>query len=164
MIFDDEFGQMFRRMSKSFEDIDRLFEDGQIPAGRAGPLYYGYSMTVGPDGRPVIKEYGNIRPGLPAKTSENETLVDTLVDEKEKLLKLVAEMPGVEKSDFEIVVDGKTVNIDAERGERKYHTKVPVEHKIDQDSVVATYKNGILEVTFKLLEPEKPKGKTVEVR
>jgi len=89
--------------------------------------------------------------------------VETIVDEKEKVVKLIAEMPGVEKNDVKIVVDGNLVNIDAEHGEKKYHVKVPIKHKVDEDSVKASYKNGILELTFKLKEPEKPKGKTVEV-
>ena len=72
-------------------------------------------------------------------------------------------MPGVEKSDLKIVVDGKIVNIDAEHGEKKYHVQVPIQQKVDKDTAKAYYKNGILELKFKLAEPEKPKGKTVEV-
>ncbi len=87
--------------------------------------------------------------------------MDTIVDDKEKIVKLVAEMPGVEKKDVKIVVDGKIVNIDAELGDKKYHVKVPIKHEVDENSVKASYKNGILEVIFKL--QEKPKGKTVEV-
>ncbi len=72
-------------------------------------------------------------------------------------------MPGVEKKDVKIVVDGKIVNIDAEHGEKKYHAKVPIKHKVDENSVKASYKSGILEIIFKQLPEEKPKGKTVEV-
>jgi len=72
-------------------------------------------------------------------------------------------MPGVEKKDVKIVVDGKIVNIDAEHGDKKYHVKVPIEQKVDGNSVKASYKNGILEIIFKQLAEEKPKGKTVEV-
>jgi len=85
------------------------------------------------------------------------------VDDKEKLVRLIVEMPGVEKKDVKIVVDGKIVNIDAERGDKKYHAKVPLTHKVDENSVKASYKNGILEIIFKQLAEEKPKGKTVEV-
>ena len=128
-----------------------------------GPYYYGYSMTVGPDGKPVVKEYGNIRPGLLPTAETREPLVDVIVDDKEKLLKLIAEMPGVEKKDIKIEVLGKTVNIDAEHNDRKYHAKVPIKHKVDEDSVKAAYANGILEVSFKLKEEERLKGKTVSV-
>ena len=69
----------------------------------------------------------------------------------------------IEKSDVKIVVEGTIVNIDAEHGDKKYHAKVPIKHKVNKDSAKASYKNGILELVFKLVEPEKPKGKTVEV-
>ncbi len=162
MFFDDEFDMLFKRMSRSFINLDDLFE-GVQSAGSCGPLCYGYTMTVGPDGKPVVKEYGNVKPGLPQAPDSREPLVDTLVDDKEKVVKLIAEMPGVEKKDVKIVVDGKIVNIDVEHGDKKYHAKVPIEHRVDENSVKASYKNGILEIIFKQLPEEKPKGKTVEV-
>ncbi|MEK6832366.1 MAG: Hsp20/alpha crystallin family protein, partial [Thermoproteota archaeon] len=55
------------------------------------------------------------------------------------------------------------VDISAEHGEKKYHVKVPIKHKVDENSAKASYKNGILELVFKLIEDEKPKGKKVEV-
>ncbi len=162
MFFDDEFDKLFKRMSGSFVNLDDLFEDVRSTGCVSGPFYYGYTMTVGPDGKPVVKQYGNVKPGLPTSDTR-EPLVDTLVDDKEKLVKLIAEMPGVEKKDVKIVVDGKIVNIDAENGDKKYHVKVPIKHKVDENSVKASYKNGILEIIFKQLAEEKPKGKTVEV-
>ena len=164
MFFDDEFDGLFKKMSRSFMNLDDVFE-GVKESGvqSSGPFYYGYTMTVGPDGKPVVKEYGNIKPSLLPTSETREPFVDTLVDEKEKTLKLVAEMPGVEKKDVKVVVDDKTVSIDAVHGEKKYHVKVPVPHKVDKDSAKASYKNGVLELKFGLLEAEKPKGKTVEV-
>ncbi len=163
MFFDDEFERLFKSMSRSFVNLDDLFEDVRSTGCISGPFYYGYTMTVGPDGRPVVKQYGNAKPGLVPTPDTREPLVDTLVDDKEKLVKLIAEMPGVEKKDVKIVVDGKIVNIDAENGDKKYHAKVPIQHKVDENSVKASYKNGILEIIFKQLAEEKPKGKTVEV-
>ena len=165
MFFDDEFDSLFKKMSSSFMNLDDVFEraseSGDVQS--YGPFYYGYTMTVGPDGKPVVKEYGNVKPGLLPTSETREPFVDTLVDEKEKTLKLVAEMPGVEKKDVKVIVNDKIVSIDAEHGEKKYHSKVPVPHKVDKDSAKASYKNGVLELEFSLLEVEKPKGKTVEV-
>ncbi len=163
MFFDDEFDRLFKSMSRSLVNLDDLFEDVRSTGYVSGPFYYGYTMTVGPDGRPVVKEYGNVKPELVQTADTREPLVDTLVDDKAKLVRLIAEMPGVEKKDVKIVVDGKIVNIDAERGDKKYHVKVPLTHKVDENSVKASYKNGILEIIFKQLAEEKPKGKTVEV-
>ena len=163
MFFDDEFDRLFKKMSKSFVSLDDLFDDVRSTGTVSGPFCYGYTMTVGPEGKPVVKEYGNVRPELP-KSDIREPLVDTLVDDKEKIVKLIAEMPGVEKNDVKIVVDGKIVNIDVEHCDKKYHAKVPIKHKVDENSVKASYKNGILEIIFKQLAEEKPKGKTVEVQ
>lgn len=164
MLFDDEFDRLFKKMSRSFFDIDELFEEVKHGGNVSGPFYYGYTMTVGPDGKPVVKEYGNVRPGLLQNADSREPLVDTILDEKEGIVKLVAEMPGVEKSDINIVVEGKSVKIDAEHGEKKYHSTVPIKQKVEEGSAKASYKNGILEVTFKLhVEEEKPKGLKVEV-
>jgi len=163
MFYNDEFDKLFKRMSGSFFDLDDIFEVAKNTGTASGPFYYGYTMTIGSDGKPVVKEYGHVKPGLSPISDTREPLVDTIIDEKEKVVKLVAEMPGVEKSDVKIVVEGKSVNIDAEHGEKKYHVKVPIKHKVDENSAKASYKNGILELTFKLQAPEKPKGKTVEV-
>jgi HSP20 family protein len=162
-MFDDEFDRIFKRMSSSFFDIDDIFEEFKGNGSNSGPFYYGYTMTVGPNGKPVVKEYGNVKPGLLPSSDTREPIVDAIVDEKEKLVKLVAEMPGVEKTDVKILVQDKFVDISAEHGEKKYRVKVPIKHKVDENSAKASYKNGILELVFKLIEDEKPKGKKVEV-
>jgi len=162
-IFDDEFNRVFKRMSSSFFDIDDIFEEFKRNGPNSDPFYYGYTMTVGPNGKPVVKEYGNVKPELLPSSDTREPIVDAIVDEKEKLVKLVAEMPGVEKTDVKILVQDKSVDISAEHDEKKYHVKVPIKHKVDENSAKASYKNGILELVFKLIEDEKPKGKKVEV-
>jgi len=165
MFLNDEFDNLFRKMSRPFMNMDDIFEEFKDSDNLQthGPYYYGYTMTIGPDGKPVVKEYGNVKPALLPTSDVREPFVDVLVDDKEKVLKLVAEMPGVEKKDIKIVVEGHTVNLDAEHGEKKYSAKVPIRQKVEENSVKATYANGILEVRFKLKEDEKPKGITVEV-
>ncbi len=162
MFFDSEINRIFKQMSNSFFSIDDIFEEFKGNGSDSGSCCYGYTMTVGPDGKPVVKEYGNVKPGQLPTSDTREPLVDIIVDEKEKVVKLIAEMPGVEKTDVKIVVEDKIVDISAEHDEKKYHVKVPVQHKVDENSAKASYKNGILELIFKLVE-EKPKGKTVEV-
>ncbi len=162
-IFDDEFDRIFKKMSSSFFDIDDITEEFNGKGSNFSPFYYGYTMTVGPNGKPVVKEYGNVKPELLPSTDIREPVVDVIVDEKEKLVKLVAEIPGVEKTDVKILVQDKFVDISAEHGEKKYHVKVPIKHKVDENSAKASYKNGILELVFKLIEEEKPQGKKVEV-
>jgi len=162
-IFDDEFNRIFKKMSGSFFNIDDIFEEFKTNGAQSGPYYYGYTMTTGPDGKPIVQEYGNVKPdGLPSSNTR-EPMVDTIVNEKEKQVKLVAEMPGVEKSDVKILVQGKFVDISAEHGYKKYHVNVPIKYKVDENTAKASYKNGILELVFKLIEDQKSKSKMVEV-
>ena len=163
MFHDDEFNRIFKQMSGSFVNLDNVFEMLKNAGNISGPIFYRYTMTTGPDGKPVVEEYGNVKPDMLPTENKREPLIDTLVDEKEKTLKIVAEMPGVEKKDVNVVVGAdKVIHIDAEHGEKKYHVKVPIKHKVDAESPKATYKNGILELTFKL-EDEKSKGKAIDV-
>ena len=163
MFHDDEFDRLFKQMSGSFMNLDDVFEMLKNAGNISGPVFYGYTMTTGPDGKPVVNEYGNVKPDMLPTQEKREPLIDTLVDEKEKTLKVVAERPGVEKSDGGVVVGGdRVIHIDAERGEKKYHVKVPIKHKVDPEPPKATYKNGILELVFKL-EDEKSNGTTVNV-
>ena len=161
----NEFDNLFRRLMRPFREIGDIWEEmkDSNDVQTVGPYYYGYSMTIGPDGKPIVKEYGNVRPSLLPNAETREPLADVIVDEKEKVLKIVAEMPGVEKKDVKIEVIGHTINIDAEHAGRKYHTKIPIKQKVDEDSVKATYANGILELKFNLKEDYRPKGKTVPV-
>jgi len=162
-MFDDEFDRLFKQMSSSFMNLDDVFEILKNTGNISGPIFYGYTMTTGSDGKPVVNEYGNVKPNMLPTQEKREPLIDTLVDEKEKTLKVVAEMPGVEKSDVNVVVGAdKVIHIDAERGEKKYDVKVPIKHKVDPEPPKATYKNGILELVFKL-EDEKSNGTTVNV-
>ena len=162
-MFDDEFDRLFKQMSSSFMNLDDVFEMLKNAGNMSSPIFYGYTMTTGPDGKTVVNEYVNVKPNMLPTQEKREPLIDTLVDEKEKTLKVVAEMPGVEKSEVNVVVGvDKVLHIDAERGEKKYHVKVPIKHKVDAESPKATYKNGILELVFKL-EDEKSNGKTVNV-
>ena len=163
MFFDSEFNRIFRQMSNSFFNTDDIFEEIAGNGSDSGSCCYGYTMTVGPDGKPVVKEYGNVKPDQLPISDTREPLVDIIVDEKEKVVKLIAEMPGVEKTDVKVVVENKIVDLSAEHGKKKYHVKVPVKYKVDENSAKASYKNGILQIVFKLLEEEKPKGKKVEV-
>ena len=160
MFFDNGFDRIFRSMSNTFFSVDDILEGSK--GNGSGPYYYGYTITVGPDGKPVAKEYGSVKPDQLQTSDTREPIIDTIVDEKEKVVKLIAEMPGVEKADVKIVVENNIVDISAEHDKKKYHVKVSLQQKVDENSAKASYKNGILQLIFKIVE-EKPKGKTVEV-
>ena len=85
-----------------------LIKEYDTPEGgkirEVGPIVYGYSMTIGPDGKPKIREFGNIKSPFagsgyfeqPSISSEREPLVDISSTDKE--VKVVVEIPDVKKT------------------------------------------------------------------
>ena len=67
-----------------------------------GPFVYGYSMTIGPNGKPVIREFGNVKPSRhgPMIKEEREPLIDVVNTDGE--INVVAELPGVDKKDIKL--------------------------------------------------------------
>lgn len=75
---------------------------------------------------------------------------DTHVDiyEEDDEVRVVADLPGVEKSDIDVTSDGRTVSIRAEGDRRRYDEEVHLPRRVDEESATARYNNGVLEITF----------------
>ena len=164
------FEEMDQEFSEAEEMLNRMFrtvrEMNPADAAENSPYYYGYQITVGPDGKPHVREFGNVKPsarGLVEQSGIREPLVDTKVEEKENVLTITAEMPGVTKQDIKVNVGEDNVSIHAEKGEKRYQTTIPVSVELDETSAKATYANGILELKIKLKAPPKPKSREVKV-
>lgn len=165
--------RIFEELDKEFSDaedmLSRLFRtvrESGPGISQTLPYYYGYQITLGPDGKPKISEFGNARPasrGLIQQSNVRQPLVDTNFDEKENLLTITAEMPRITKQDVKVAVEEGLVKISAEKGEKKYYTELPVDSELDADSAKATYTNGILELKLKLKKPPKAKAKEIRV-
>jgi HSP20 family protein len=178
---------VFREFEEMREDMERMFEQavrdiGKVPkelvreydtptGGRVreiGPLVYGYSMTIGPDGKPKVKEFGNVRSlggggGMtapPALTAEREPLADVITTDKD--IKVTVEMPGVSKQDIKINAYDSSVEVSTiETAAKKYHRLIELPPDADVETAKSTYANGILEITFK--KKGKPKGKEIKI-
>lgn len=162
--FFEEMEEMMRELdemfSKSFEEFEKEFPRDLVREKRLkdgstvreyGPIIYGYSIRIGPDGKPVIREFGNVRsrerPEMVELTEAREPLVD--VFEEDDTVKVVAEVPGVEKKDIDLNATEDTLIISVKAPQRKYYKEVDLPTKVDPNSAKASYKNGVLEVTLK---------------
>lgn len=76
----------------------------------------------------------------------SETHVD-VYDEGETL-RLIADLPGVEKDAISLQCDGETLTISAATDRREYDERVHLPVRVDEHSARATFNNGILEVEF----------------
>ena len=184
-----EFDEMEREMDSIFgrlKDIQinapqELVREYQTSDGakvrEVGPLVYGYSMTIGPDGKPKVREFGNVKSpnqlgvtatmGKATKSSpqqisaEREPLVDLNTTDKE--VKVILEIPGVKKEDIKIKTFDEAVEVTANNPQRKYHKIIDLPKEANPQTAKSTYQNGILEISFTKKENTKPKGKEIKI-
>jgi HSP20 family protein len=129
---------------------EKRAEDGSVTR-EIGPIVYGYSMTIGPDGKPVIREFGNLK-RTPSKewreaiSDTREPLVEVVEGGSE--VRVLAELPGVKKQDVALTVEGRRLVISAETPARKYRKELELPYFVEPDGSKSTFNNGVLEVTL----------------
>ena len=85
-------------------------------------------------------------------------------EEREKDIVFTIDMPGVEKKDIDVKVEDHSITVKAENGgSRKYNYSRKFKPTVDIDSAVATFKNGVLDITLTKIE-EASKGKSVKIK
>lgn len=144
-IFDE-----FDRLEKAIDEM--MHKTFETPSKRAHrPYVYGFSMSVGSNGKPVIREFGNGEHGHsgPEIREEREPLVDVMEEEKDVLV--VAELPGVEKEDINLRTTDSHLLISVDTPRRKYHKELQLPTRVESNSGKASYKHGVLEVRLKKL-------------
>ena len=167
---DDFFGD-FSGIEKMMNDLMRNMFSGQGRAEPGKPFVYGFSMKTGPDGKPHISEFGNVKPGQidvdggrsigPVVQDAREPLVDVMDSEKEIIV--IAELPGVEKRDIDLEIDGDRLMIKVDTETKKYYKEVALPDKVKDDATDASYNNGVLEIHLKR-KNEKTKGKKIQIK
>ena len=188
-LFDRDFFRDFEDMEKEMERLFNQFNDMSTNAPKelvreyetqeggkvreVGPIVYGYSMTIGPDGKPRIREFGNVKPtsagrsmgriggSKPQISAEREPLSDVNVADKE--VKVVLEMPGIKKEDIKINAYDRAIEVIADNPQRKYHKTIDLPQNVDIETARSIYNNGILEVTFDKKRQTEPKGKQIRI-
>ena len=171
--------EMEREFEESFKDLEtktpkELIREYETPEGgkvrEIGPFVYGYSMTIGPDGKPRVKEFGNVKSPLsgsrgfmntPMISSEREPLSDVSITDKE--VKVVIEMPGVPKDKIKLNAYQDKLEITSQDLERKYHEIVEIPPQADIETIRSSYNNGILEIVFKKKDDRGSKGKEIRI-
>jgi|SRR5918994_1148526 HSP20 family protein len=132
-------------------------------------MVYGYSMSIGPDGRPRIREFGNVkRPSgfgfrgfKPEIAGEMEPMIDVVSTDKE--VKVTVEMPGVSKDKIKIDAYDSMEEVKSEDPQRKYHKTIDLPEEADLGIAKSKYNNGILEITFDKKKETKPKGNVIKI-
>ena len=180
-----DFDEIQSQMQRMFEQFDKANSDTApkdlvkeydaldgSKVRRVGPIVYGYSMTIGKDGKPLIQEFGNVRPSKngfgasggrtrPLLTDEREPLVDISTTNDQVII--VLEMPGVKKEDLKINASEDSIEVQSTDTKRKYHKIVELPNEVNIESAKSKFNNGILEIIFNKKEETKPRGKEIRI-
>ena len=181
---DDEFEQMRRYMDQMMKSAMR---GGLVGSSSNEPFVYGFSLRVGPDGKPVFQEFGNTskaRKMGPAQSQAassgrgrswaaeddeetegpqgREPLTD-VIDCGDSIA-VTVELPGVERDNIKLEIADMLLTIKVDNEARRYFKEVQLPAPVKEEAAKASYKNGILDITLTKKVPPKKKGTKIEVK
>lgn len=174
-MFDEMFGEHFGGLD---EMLKRMME-----SDRGSSRLYGYSMYMGPDGVPHVREFGNLDElrALPAwgtgsctscgtdetgggavcgPSSPMEPFIDII--EKDETVTVTIELPCVEKEEISLEAKDSSLEISVDNEEKRFHKVIELPCDVKTGGIKATYKNGVLDITMKR-KAKRKKGKKVEI-
>lgn len=150
-----DFRKMADEMQRNLQEALRSM--GQDPSRS---FVSGFSVKVGPDGKPTFNTFGNKPQVKPSQSGgkvptvvadEREPLTDVIEDARQ--VSITMELPGVEKKDINVHMTADELEISVDNERRKYHKRVRLPAKVDPKTTKATYTNGVLDVTVQKVKP-----------
>ena len=134
-------------MTNFFKEFEKMWDAvlPKSPDAKGLPMntrMIGIEITYGPDGRPIIKHFGNVSP----EVETMEPIVD-VINSKGKF-KIIAEMPGIEEKDITIEEKQRVLFIKGTSESRSYYKDLPLPADVNIESRTLKYNNGMLEISF----------------
>ena len=150
----------FGKMNERFERMLKEFMNSGMPNVKT----HGYTMYRGPDGVPHIREFGTAlnEPAeiAPLPEGVREPLTDVTVEGDN--VRVVVELPGVDKKDIELEATSESICIRVNTDMRKFQKTVALTVAVDPETAKAEYNNGILEVAL-IVKDKSVKPKRINI-
>jgi len=152
---------LMERMFREMQDFEKIAKDGKSKGG----------WEVKPINKPGVRGYvarrqfqfGSEPMRIPSRALEEEREPLTDIFEEKESIRIYIELPGVDKSDIQLNVAERVVEIRAKNFSKT--VELPT-RDIDLEKVAASYNNGVLEVTIpkvqKTVEDEKKRTIKIE--
>lgn len=137
------------------DEIKKEFMKNKSKFGFNSPFLYGFNLKFGPDGKPTIDSFGNIKSkgsGKPEVKKSREPLVEVI--EEADQITVIAEMPGITKEDIVIKATSRSLMISSKFQDfgRNYKKEIDLPAAINSDIARASYKNGLLEIKLQKID------------
>ncbi|TGC11462.1 archaeal heat shock protein Hsp20 [Methanolobus halotolerans] len=143
---------------EDFRDIEEIIEHMMEKFGidldniSKQPFFYAFAISKRPGEEPEIREFGNIPDYEDDVDSERQQVRieqrSPLIDifEIDDMIHVIAELPGIDKSDIEVSATESSMELRASNEEQKYCENIELPVTVDPDTAKANYRNGVLEV------------------
>lgn len=129
----------------------------------------------------VDRAFESFGRALPSVSWNQDAVIPRInVTQKEKILEVTAELPGVELKDVELLVDDDMLTIKGEKKHEKedrseerhvyecsygaFSRTIPLPFDVQPKDVSAAFKNGVLTVTIPVPAEIQPKARKVEIK
>lgn len=170
----DEFDEFFENFGFDFDRFndrmrkmwDRMLKEPGTET--FGPYVYGFTYKIGPDGRPVFEEFGNVPqgrvPGGSPRYLEKDVRepITDLTEDKDKTY-ITYELPGIAKENILLNVSENNVTIEVKEGPRKYFKSIDFDYELKPDTASAKFINGILDVAVERAKKEAAGGRKINI-
>ena len=157
--FDDIYEELEKLGYMIDETIQKAAENSSEKKQFKRNRIQGFSIKIGPDGKPRIYELNGRQPwqNEDEVDADPEPLVD-FIEDGEALVVLAA-LPGVAKEDIDLRVTETCLTVSVDTDEFDWYNEFKLPTKVNPNSASASYKNGVLEVKMKRLEKLTRNGK-----
>lgn len=126
----------------------------------------------------VFRGFGSGLPSMGAATSFGARWPSVEISDDEKQIKVIAEVPGLEENDIEVLLDDGVLTLKGEKhsetedknrqfSERYYgrfERRIPLGVEVKEDEVDARFKNGVLTVTLPRSDKAQSQVKRIAIK
>ncbi len=140
------FEEDFKEMRKRIDKMLRSFFQNRSPNPKK-PFVYGFSVRVGKDGVPKIKEFGSMRPTVEGRDpSEREPVYDVIDGDEDVFI--TVDLPGTTPEKISLRTSERVLTIEAQ-GFRRYWKAIDLPDRVEASSLSWTFNNGVLDISLR---------------
>jgi HSP20 family protein len=146
------------QFEKFIENLMKQFHFPDSTEFKGGPMVWGFSINVGPNKKPLIRQIGNLNPQRQKKVPQDKVPQDDPpidIIEEDNLITVLTEITGITKSDIKLDTTETRLKLSINTPQRKLSKDITLPAVVIPESAKAWYKNGVLEIKMKKKESKK---------